>query len=434
MRTLAQQMEVQSKPLHSERLKANRPVFSEADFWGKIILLMVVVAWPLTFVIGFEPVLIVLNLAGLALAAIGLRYKSIGLLGITLLCTLDTLARNIIATSSLWSWNMVNFWLLVVMVVYLPFLVRINDWQSRLLQAFIFILALMLLISLDVSPGIQDVLNLAATFGIMIYFARAYREKNMLFWMAVISGATAALGGAAFYLQSNQLAYVNPNSLTELPLTALFAACLAMPQAAKIVRGRLVLLSLVIINVVWIFLSGSRGSLLTAFVCLFYLIVQLRSLTWTTVFILAGLGVVFWFSNLLLTQEAYALHRFSKFFDTTYTLAQRTSGRSEIFWTGWQIFLRQPLGIGTGSFREGADYLTIMGGMTTPAHSAWIKTLAENGVEGALIFTAWVLSFAVRGLTRKNCDEILLGLFVTAVLAEAFITQEFPGQEVCGSW
>lgn len=430
MRTLPQSIQAQSKPLLSRVPGADKAQVAGAAVWGKRLAIFLVLAWSLTFIVKFETMLTVMNLVGLLMAAAGLRYRAVGLIGIALLCTLDTLSRNLLANGGLWRWNTINYWLMFVVLINLPFILRFHDFQSRILQVFLILLVLMLPISYYVSIGIQDILNIGASFGIVFYFSKAIREKNVLYWVGIVSGTAAALGGLAFYLQMSTLPYINPNSLTQLPLSALFAACLAMPEAMKIHRGRPILLLLSSINVVWVFLSGSRGSLLTAFVCLLFLIMQMRSFTWTTFLIAIGLGLLFWFSNIMLDQQVYALHRFSKFLDSSYTLAQRTSGRSTIFWTGWQIFLQKPFGIGTGSFRAGSETLMIVGGKSMAAHSAWIKTLAENGAQGFLLLATWVISFAVAGLRSKNRDLVLLGLFTTAILVDVFITQEFQGKNL----
>ncbi len=429
MRTLTPAVVEQTR-LNAHTRRISRPETPLAEVWAKRLVVFMLVAWPLTFVFGFTPMLTIMNLAGLALAMIGLRLKPVGLMGIAVMCTLDTLTRNLMATGGLWRWNTLNYWLVLVILVNLPFLLRFTDIQSRLLQVFLVLLTVMLLISFYVQLGIQDILNIGATFGILYYFIRAIEDKKVLYWVGVVCGTTAALGGLAFYFQMGGLPYIDPNSLTQLPLTGLFAICFAMPQAGNFKRGRLVLLMLTSINIVWIFLSGSRGSLLTSFVCLAFLIVQMRSLTWTTLLIGVGLVLIFWFSNILLDQQAYALHRFSKFLDSSYTLAQRTSGRSVIFWTGWQIFLQRPLGLGTGSFRGGTGYLDIVGGKSLSAHSAWIKTLAENGAEGFLLLASWVLSFGISGLHRKDRDVTLIGLFTTAILIDVFVTQEFQGKNL----
>jgi O-antigen ligase len=71
-----------------------------------------------------------------------------------------------------------------------------------------------------------------------------------------------------------------------------------------------------------------------------------------------------------------------------------------------------------------------LGGEDRPAHSAWIKTLAENGLQGFLLMTAWVFSFAFRGLQRKEPERLFFGILVSAVMAAGFVTTEFQGKHL----
>ena len=421
----------------STRVKASRPRFIEkhepaslSEVWGKRLIALQVVLWPVTLLAGFDAVLLVLNLAGLILAVTGLRWRGVGLLGVALLCTLDALTRNFLATGGLWRWNTLNYWLVLVILINITSVLKFNDVHTRLLQALLVLMVLMLSISLIFNTGVQDVLNIATSFGIIVYFMLVLREKHALYWMGLVCGMAGFLGGAMYYLQIESLRYVNPNSWAQFPLTALFAICLAMPSAVKEKKGRLIFLFLAVVNLVWIFLSGSRGSLLTAFVCMLYLVVMLRSFTWRTLFIGIGLVSLYLLSNFLLDQQLTAIHRFEKMFNQSYTLAERTSGRSELIETGIKIFQEQPLGIGTGSFRFGAGYLNILGGQSQPAHSAWIKVLAENGILGFLLLTGWVISFLIVGMRSNDDDRKAIGILTTIVLAVSFISKEFQGKDL----
>jgi len=69
-------------------------------------------------------------------------------------------------------------------------------------------------------------------------------------------------------------------------------------------------------------------------------------------------------------------------------------------------------------------------GSGSPAHSAWVKTLAENGIPGALLLIGYVGSFAVVGLSRKNPRLRLLGLFAALVMSVAFLSTEYRGKGI----
>ncbi len=411
------------------RLAQQKSPSSEADVWGKRITFLLILLWPLTLIVGFNSILLIVNLIGLAMAVVGIRYRAVGLIGISLLCTLDPLTRNLLATGGLWRWNTLNYWLLLYLFLNLPYILRLRDRTFHLLLAFTMFLVLMLPISLNISGGVQDVLNVVSVFGLVVYFAHALPENRVLRWVGIVCGVTGAVAGGMYYIQIDKLPFVNPNSWSQFPLTAIFAISFAMPEAIKNKSSRFPLAVLVVLNIIWVFLSGSRGSLLTAFVCVLFMVVSIRSFSWTSLILALGIGGMFWASNFLLDQELYALQRLQKLFDPTYTMAQRTSGRSDLFQTGWEIFKEQPIGIGTGSFRYGAGYLGIEG-KSLSAHSAWVKTLAENGFMGVILLSLWVVSYFVTGIQNKEFAKKGIGILTTAVISVIFLSKEFQGKDL----
>jgi len=133
-----------------------------------------------------------------------------------------------------------------------------------------------------------------------------------------------------------------------------------------------------------------------------------------------------------------ALHRVDKLLDSKYSLAQRTSGRSDLVLGAWEIFREHPLGVGTGGFAVAWSELGRHAGVSgfgrweeKQAHSGWAKTLAENGVLGLVLLMAYVGSFVAIGLRLGTRYALGLGALVTVVLGAAFISTEFQGK---GLW
>jgi O-antigen ligase len=88
--------------------------------------------------------------------------------------------------------------------------------------------------------------------------------------------------------------------------------------------------------------------------------------------------------------------------------------------------LENPLGYGTGSFQKESGHTEfLLGGR--PAHSAWVKTLAENGLPGVLLLMAYIASFAIVGWHKRGQGLLLVGLFVTITMAVTFFSKEFEG-------
>jgi len=315
-----------------------------------------------------------------------------------------------------------------VVILWIPLFLRLNDPHTRLLQFFILLLGLELLTSAGRSEGIQDLLNLAATFGIVLFFARALPEKPNLYWLGILNGTIAAGGSAMFYLLMDQLPYIDPNAWAFFPLMGLFSICLGFHFVKGRSRHQFYLFMLAVVNYVWIFLSGSRGGMLSGLFCLLFLILTARSISWTTFFLAAVVVLGVWLANQFSGQQTYAIGRIQKMFNPNLTLRQRTSGRSTLVEAGWGIFLNHPFGIGTGGFREEVESQNLNEGRRTPAHSAWIKALAENGFIGFLLLFAYVISFVVVGWQKRDQGLFLIGLLTTVVFASTFVSVEYMGK------
>jgi O-antigen ligase len=413
--------------------------WSPAAYWGKRLLLLSVVTWVASLAIGFKTALLVLTLVGFGAAIVGLRRPVLGLLGVSMLCTLDSVSRAYLMTGGLWRWNTFNYWLLVVMLLSLPFLLRLRDLQTRLLQWFLLLLVAGLAFSADPRAGLQDVLNVLTLLGLMVYFARSEGGHEVWFWMAAVCGSLAGAGGLAFYLKQEDLPYINPNAWSFFPLTAIFAITLAF-SIGGLRRGRLPLALLAAANAVWVFLSGSRGSLLITLVCLGFIALQMRKSGRSLPIVAAALLIAFGVASQFVEQKQLAVHRLNRLLDSQHSWTSRTSGRSDLALGGWHVFREHPLGIGTGGFasawmdtnlQQRERLSGFRQGVYTPAHSGWIKVLTENGFLGILVFAGFVLSFAVTGWRRRRGGVFLLGLLVTVSLSVAFAADEFQGK---GLW
>jgi hypothetical protein len=354
-----------------------------------------------------------------------------------MLCALDTPARVYMLVGGLLRYNTINYWLLVTLVLGLSYVRRMHDPHTRLLQLFVLLVGVGLIVSPNLTFGLQHFLNIAAPFGLLVYFAPAASSAVIWFWLGISTGIVGALGGLLYYLQRGSLAYINGNAWALFPLTAMFAICLAYPFAMELRRGRLALMLLTVVNCAWVFLSGSRGGLLMALVCVAYLILVMRGVGGRlTLLIIAGIVAVA-VSTQFTDLQAHALHRIDRLFNSQVSLVSRTSGRSELMRGGFAIFLDHPFGVGTGGFAHAWSQLppslrlSFGRGQEFQSHSAWLKVLAENGIPGILLFAAYVGSFLVAGVLSRERQHWVLGLLVTIVLSSAFGTTEFQSK---GLW
>ena len=402
------------------------------DTVGQLALALTVLSWTAGLVIGFEAALAILTTLAFAAAVCGVRKPVLGLLGITLLCTLDAITRHLLMTGGLLRWNTLNYWLIIVAVLFGGFAWRANDRQSVLLKLLIGLLAIQLIGSPDVPLGALHLLGIVPVFGLMVYFIRGTEDDRVWLWIALINGTAGALGGLLFNLQSDQLPALNKNAWGYFPLTAMFAIALSFPGFAERAAWCGVNGLLAVINFCWVFLSGSRGDLLIAMVCLVFIVATIRRTQLRVGYVAASVAIVLMVVGSFPDMRERTLFRVAKLLDTEESAESRTSGRSDLLRGGLHIFQDHPLGVGTGGFATtwaGLGYVEGISGFKygeeMAAHAGWIKVLVENGVIGFMLMAALVGSFAFSGWERKNSAAVRLGLFVTVVLAIAFTATEF---------
>jgi len=435
-------------PPPRERAAARRPLGKPAPqtgrWWGPLFSLFIVLVWAASFAIGFRVALTAIEVVGLLALVLGLYNPRLGMVGLTLLCVIDGPARVYLLTGGVLRWNTLNYWLVFVMLLYLPFLVRLRDRHSILLMALVGLLAVDLSITNNFVEGIQQILGIAITFGLVIYFVRAGTDRRMWFWIGTIAGLTGALGGLSWFFQRMHLPAINENAWAMFPCTALFAICLGFPYAVSMKRGQATLLLLAVVNLMWIFLSGSRGTLLIGACCIIVLLLTMRGLRQRTVAIASGALIIIVAAAHFSQMQERATFRLFKLFTTDeplsgdYSLSSRTSGRSDLAIGGFYIFEEHPMGVGTGSFKiawKNLDRHDHMGdyarGELRAAHSGWVKVLAENGVLGILLLAAWVGSFAYGALKTRQRVLRRLGLLTALALGAALLATEFQSK---GLW
>src|SRR5438552_19017408 len=89
---------------HGVPRAVHSPRSSAVDFWGRLVVALILVCWGASFVIGFKAALAILTVCGFAAAIVGVVDPVIGLLGIGMLCTLDPLSQSFLFTGRLWRW------------------------------------------------------------------------------------------------------------------------------------------------------------------------------------------------------------------------------------------------------------------------------------------------------------------------------------------
>ena len=412
------------------------PQDRSAIFWGRLLLVTVLCVGAAGFQLGFVWWLAALTIVGFVAAVIGLQRPALGLMGISLLCTLDAIMRHFLLDAGIQylRFNTLNYWLLIVMIVNQGLLRRMRDQHTHLIVGFVAFLALELAFSERLSRGAQHVLGIATLFGILVYFVRAAPSQRAFYWQGVLSGSIGAIGGLMYLLQFEQVPNLNHNVYALFPETAIFAVCLGI-GFAKTKAEEFVLVGLAATNTVWVFLTGSRGGLLIAATALFFLLAAVRGSGKKVLYVAAAVAVAVMVSGWFGDRQSAAMMRLEKLWSSDETSDARTSGRSSLALGGWYIFLEHPFGVGTGGselawaklgYVEGVSDLKA--GQEFSLHSGWVKVLAENGLLGILFFIAVVGSFAGYGWKSGDPFLRLFGCAVTLTLFIAFLSTEFQGK------
>ena len=404
-------------------------------FWGRIWIVLIVAATAGGLLGGLQRALALLAALAFLGAVAGLRWRPLGLLSVGLLCTIDPMVRHLLLSGGWLRFNSLNYLLLLPIVLNINMLLRWRNSQLRLLVVLIAVLAVGLLYTSNRGLGYQHLLNLVSLLGILVYVRRAGTAPETMYWLGLVCGLAAALFGLLSFVRGTE--WVNPNALVYLPLTGLFAGSLAAAAGRLRHRRALTLVLLAVVNTMWVMLTGARGGLIVALVCCAYLLSTLRTggvrVTLVVAVLLAVVVTRLWFSE----EASYSLEKIEILLDSSKTASKRTDGHLDLAIGGWYVFLDHPLGVGTGGF--GATWANLGSRANVPmfryghemqAHSAWVKTLAENGVVGIVLLGAFVASFAWIGWKRGRA-AFRLGAFVTFAMGAAFLSSEFAAK---GLW
>jgi hypothetical protein len=390
--------------------------------------------WLAGYPLGPKVPIAILTVVGFILLAYGLIRPGIGLSGAALLCTIDSISRAHLMSGGLLRWNTFNYALIVLAILKLPLLAKWTCAPLRIAAALSAILALQLIQSEDFDAGAQHLLGLISFFGLLAV-ARSVKNDRAAFLNAACLSAIISVTGAGVLLSLGAgSSAMNQNAYAYFPLAGSFAACAALPLVASSSSWRRVLLPLILLNCGWAAATGSRAGMLLALLCFIWMLTAFPGIrTKVTASVAAGLCTLF---LLVIASDkfAYTWERLQRTMDGSRTLANRTSGRSDLFLRGWALFLEQPLGAGTGSFASAQlDDATPLQNSSIAekrlqAHSAWIKTLAENGLQGLLLLLALVASFwrTTRGLGDPQIR--ISGIFTSLILAAAFLATEFQSK------
>ena len=367
--------------------------------------------------IGFEASVLLLALAGIATVLLGLGRPAIAVLGVSMLVMMDFHIRELSLTSLL-RWNTTNFILLPIIAFYYPLILKRMYLQNRILIVLLAIMAIWLLVSTRKLGGVQDLLKIVIVFAMVPLLWRLRVRGSDWFWLGVATGVGAIFVNIAFFQVTDPIGYAGGrNGVAQSPLAGVLVIAMvynSAPSAGK--RAILLLIASLCFGLV--FLSGSRGSTITASLPMAYMLLSASPVTlprtvlgrlsrpkWSprgsiiamTIVLAGAIAMV----SLFPAFQAKTVKRFIFLFDSDRPFQDRIIDRRVIMSAGWRIFLDNPLGVGTGSFGIHFARQDIGGhgfeGQFRAPHSAWTKVLAENSIPGVVALAAYMLSFAYTG-------------------------------------
>jgi hypothetical protein len=409
------------------------------DNWGRSVTLLLVVCALSGAILGLDLASRLVLAVGFLAAAYGLVNPGVGLLGMGVLATTDPVLRyTAFAGGMALPYNTLNYWLVLFCLLHAKRVLQLRQLQSKLHLLLAVVVALGLLWSPNVYPrGLVELLRVAGGFGLIVYFqVFPPSQQRMLLWVAISASAVATIFGLLVYTNPSIAMRFNENLLAMMPLTALFTVFLVIFTKVAKRRELHVLMLLAAANLTFVFFSGSRGAMSTGLVLWLGILLWGFKLPQKIAYGLAAGFVVLALAALSPQFQEFALYRLEFTFDSSRTFAQRTSGRSEIAKAGWEMFIENPLGIGTGGFGKAMTRyydpnVRYWDGRVVAAESAFVRVLAENGVIGILVLFAYVTSFAWTGFKRRRYGLLPVGLIASSVLAVRFLSAEFSA---LGAW
>ena len=412
------------------RLSAILQTGSGVALAGKALSTLPVLVFAGSLGFGFEIAMTILAVAATLTLTAFLRSPPIGLLAVVCLCVLDVPLRVYVFTEYSLPYNSINYVLLAMGVVTIPTLLVARSAPGKWLAAFVVIILLQLLPSSNHTLGMLVVLEVVAGLALIGGFLQWGRDDEVIRWAGIVAGVTGASCLLAYLLNRPEQA-LNANAVAHVPLAAIVAIAVASARSG-VIRNWALMMTLATINIVLVFLTESRGTFVLGVILGIYIVLRSPGVMHKFLVISLFAGMFAWATATFAQEFGATADKWARFMDPDVTISQATNRRVDLAAIGWDLFLEHPLGTGTGSFTDFQDYtFENLPTIRRAAHSAWVKTMAENGAPGLLLLAGFVLSFVMmrnRGDPRVGAS---FGALAALVLALGFVSVEFQSK---GLW
>lgn len=399
-----------------------------------LVAAAVTIGWLTACIWGVASAIALFTLAGMACLLAGVLAPAAGLMGVGILCCIDSISRVYLMSGGVLRWNTFNYVLLVLLFVRLPLALRERSGQAFMITCLVLLQSIELFHSQNRESGVQIVLGVASFLGILTVVRAARHRVRLFLWLAYLVAVISAVGSGVLLALGAGASEMNKNSYAYFPLCGVLAICGVLPLAGSKGPWLKVFVPLVLVNVMWVFATGSRGTTVLAFCGVVWMLASLPSASLRMGAIGAAGAATLLLAVVASSQIEYSLERIEKSMDSSRSLANRTSGRSDLAIAGWNLFLSNPLGVGTGSFS--VEYarisrqigVTSFEGKNLAAHSGWIRVLAENGFIGFGLLAGFVATFFMQSQRLENRSFRWSGMMTSVILGLAFLTTEFQSK------
>lgn len=216
--------------------------------------------------------------------------------------------------------------------------------------------------------------------------------------------ASDTVGYIHTYLSKAPTAFLyNPNNVAVLMVLAI-PLLLRIPKLYANARGTIVAYALIILDIATIFMTGSRGALVSALVLLALFLFTSKLKMWKKLLIiLCGVGLAVYFSQFIFAQMAYGGMMKNGVIDI---LGEGDGGRGIIAKNAInKVFCAYPL------FGAGAGGVEIITGAS--AHNMFVEVLCNYGICGMILFVA-LLGVMLKNLLKHKEYRVVSGLFFIA--------------------
>ena len=228
--------------------------------------------------------------------------------------------------------------------------------------------------------------------------------------------------GGRMYVEIFSL--MDPNDFSG-SLAIAFALCMT-----ELLKKKRIILNIVCLLIVLgiVYLSGSRGGLLTM-LCI--ILVWVLSIKGKTKYIVLGAMAALLAVFLFCAENGIGPSQISRF-SVSALISGGGTGRSEIWKAAMEFFLthnplRMLFGNGLGSFADTVNYVAPGNDFTYESHNMYINTLIEGGVIGLGLLIACFSSLYVFAFRRKNLLGILAltGFLITGISLDTQVYRTF---------